>query len=141
LRKALQTTVHTHEHEHGGERHVHVHVHPPKTHHTAESAHRHTHAAFGIGILHGLAGSSHLLGILPMLAFPTQIQAICYLAAFTAGTVLSMMGFSWAMGFAAQHAAGGGLRFYRSLMVCCGVGAMVVGCVWIVQTFGTHAVS
>lgn len=139
VRKALQNTVHTHAHEHGGERHVHVHVHSPKAHHAAESSHRHTHAAFGIGILHGLAGSSHLLGILPMLAFPTQAQAFCYLAAFTTGTVLSMTGFSWAMGFAAQRAAGGGLKFYRGLMICCGVAAVVVGCVWIVQTFSASA--
>jgi ABC-type nickel/cobalt efflux system permease component RcnA len=138
VRKALQNTVHTHEHEHDGQRHVHIHAHSPKTHHT-ESAHRHTHAAFGIGTLHGLAGSSHLFGILPMLAFPTQAQALCYLAAFATGTVISMAAFSWAMGFAAQRAVGGGLKFYRGLMITCGTAAMVVGCVWIVQTFSAHA--
>ena len=132
LRKALQNTVHTHEHEHGGERHVHVHLHSPKIPHQ-QSAHRHTHAALGIGLLHGLAGSSHLLGILPMLAFPTQTQAICYLAAFGLGTIVSMVGFSWAMGFAAQRCSAGGLKLYRGLMVCSGTTAMVVGCVWIVH--------
>lgn len=137
VRKALQNTVHTHEHEHGGERHVHVHVHSPKTHHD-ESGHRHTHAAFGIGTLHGLAGSSHLLGILPMLAFPNQTQALCYLGAFMLGTVISMAGFSWAMGLAARRAAGGGLKLYRRLMMTCGVAAVIVGCVWIAQTFGAH---
>lgn len=136
LRKALQHTVHTHEHEHGGNRHVHVHLHSPKSSHAADSPHRHTHAAFGIGILHGLAGSSHVLGILPMLAFPTRSQAFCYLGAFATGTVISMAGFSWTMGLAAQRAAGGGLKLYRGLMVGCGVAAMGVGCVWIVQTCG-----
>lgn len=139
MRKALQNTVHTHEHEHDGDRHVHVHLHSPRLHHAA-TAHRHTHAAFGIGILHGLAGSSHLLGILPMLAFPTQTQAICYLAAFAAGTVISMAAFSWIMGLTANRAAGRGLKFYRALMVGCGAAAMIVGCVWIIQTFAgsTH---
>ena len=141
LRKALQHTVHTHEHEHDGTCHAHVHLHSPKSSHAAESSHRHAHAAFGIGILHGLAGSSHLLGILPMLAFPTQAQALCYLGAFAGGTVISMAGFSWAMGFAAQRAAGGGLKFYRSLMICTGVAAIVVGCVWIAQTFGVSVQS
>jgi ABC-type nickel/cobalt efflux system permease component RcnA len=135
LRRALKNRVHTHEHEHGGERHVHIHAHSTRSHHTATAAHQHSHAAFGIGILHGLAGSSHLLGILPMLAFPTQIQAISYLAAFAAGTVASMAGFSWMMGIAAQRAASRGLNLYRGLMGSCGVAAVVVGCIWLVQTF------
>ena len=135
VRKALQNTVHSHEHEHDGDRHAHVHVHSPKHPHAV--VHRHTHAAVGIGILHGLAGSSHLLGILPMLAFPTQTQAICYLAAFAAGTVISMAGFSWSMGLAARRAAGRGLMFYRVLMVGCGAAATIVGCVWIAQTLTT----
>lgn len=135
LRKALKNTVHTHEHEHGGERHIHIHVHSSGSHHGARSAHQHSHAAFGIGILHGLAGSSHLLGILPMLAFPTQMQAISYLAAFAAGTVASMAGFSCMMGYAARRAAHRGINLYRGLMGACGVAAVVVGCVWLVQTF------
>lgn len=135
--KALKNTLHTHEHEHGGERHVHIHVHAPQSQHTSTSAHQHSHAAFGIGILHGLAGSSHLLGILPMLAFPTQTQAIGYLAAFAAGTVVSMAGFSWMMGFAARRAAHRGMNLYRGLMGTCGVAAIIVGCVWLVQTFSS----
>lgn len=138
LRKALKNNIHTHEHEHGGERHVHIHVHAARSHHGASSAHQHSHAAFGIGILHGLAGSSHLLGILPMLAFPTQAQAIGYLAAFATGTVASMAGFSWMMGFAAHRAARRGVNLYRGLMGSCGVAAIVVGCFWLAQTF-SHA--
>ena len=139
LRQALQHRVHAHEHSHGGEAHVHIHVHGPKTAHESSLAHRHTHAAFGIGILHGLAGSSHLLGVLPMLAFPTKAQALGYLAAFAVGTVISMAGFTWAMGLAARHCAARGLQIYRGLMITCCVAAMVVGCVWIVQTFSTAA--
>ena len=135
LRKALQNRVHAHEHSHGGEAHMHIHVHGPKVAHESSLAHRHTHAALGIGILHGLAGSSHLLGVLPMLAFPTKMQALGYLAAFAVGTVISMAAFTWAVGLAARRCAAAGLRLYRGLMITCGVAAMVVGCVWIVQTF------
>jgi hypothetical protein len=138
LRKALEKTVHVHEHDHGGDRHIHIHAHAPRSHHDAAGAHRHTHAAMGIGILHGLAGSSHLLGILPMLAFPTATQALCYLCAFGAGTVISMAGFSWAMGLAARRCAKRGLELYRGLMITCGTAAMIVGCFWIAQTFGTR---
>lgn len=118
---------------------MHFHAHARAAHHGQPGAHRHAHAAFGIGILHGLAGSSHLLGILPMLAFPTKLQAICYLVAFGVGTIISMAAFSWAMGFAATRFADRGLKFYRGLLGSCGVAAMVVGCVWIVHTFGGAA--
>ena len=134
LNKALRHTLHSHHHQHAGEHHVHLHLHASKSPHPAQTPHRHTHAAFGIGILHGLAGSSHLLGILPMLAFPTRTQALCYLGAFAAGTVMSMTGFSWTMGYAAQRTAGGNLIFYRPLMVCCGLAAMVVGALQIART-------
>lgn len=140
VRKALQKTVHTHEHTHDGDRHVHIHVHSAKAGHDAR-AHQHTHAAFGIGILHGLAGSSHLLGILPMLAFPTVTQALGYLVAFAVGTVVSMAGFSWAMGIAARRCAAKGLQLYRGLMITCAAAAVIIGCVWIVQTFSAPVAS
>src|ERR1044071_390287 len=74
LRNALKHNVHAHEHQHGGETHVHFHVHDHYRKHESALAHRHTHTAFVIGTLHGRAGSSHLLGILPMLALPTKVQ-------------------------------------------------------------------
>lgn len=141
LRHALRNTVHTHEHEHGGARHVHIHVHNSKSSHDATPAHQHRHAALGIGILHGLAGSSHLLGILPMLAFPTQLQAITYLGAFALGTIASMAAFSWLLGLTARRANRLGIRLYRGLMGGCAAAAIIVGCAWLVQAFSTaHAV-
>jgi cytochrome c biogenesis protein CcdA len=139
LRKALQNRVHAHEHSHDGEHHVHIHSHGCRTAHESAVAHRHTHAAFGIGILHGLAGSSHLLGILPMLAFPTRVQSFSYLAAFALGTVLSMAAFTWVLGWTARRCASRGLKIYRGLMIACGSAAVVVGCAWIVQTFSSGA--
>src|SRR5687768_14257415 len=65
VRRALATRVHAHAHSHGGPRHVHVHVHGDATEHDAPAAHVHTHAAFAVGVLHGVAGSSHLVGVLP----------------------------------------------------------------------------
>ena len=136
LRRAFKHNVHAHEHEHDGDRHVHVHVH---THgHGGEKlvAHRHTHAAFAIGTLHGLAGSSHFLGILPMLALPTKAQAVSYLVAFGGGTVLAMAGFSWGMGFVASRCAASSGRIYRRLMSACAVAAMGIGCVWLAGISG-----
>jgi hypothetical protein len=132
LHRALKHNVHAHEHVHHGERHIHLHVHGHPAQHDEPQAHqRHTHAAFAIGTLHGLAGSSHILGILPMLAMPTPVQAIAYLISFGAGTILAMALFSWGMGLLAARCAANSVRIYRGLMSTCGVAAMVIGCVWL----------
>lgn len=131
LRRAFKHNVHAHAHEHHGERHVHIHVHHEHARHEELQAHQqHTHAAFAIGTLHGLAGSSHFLGILPMLALPTMAQAIAYLISFGAGTVLAMALFSWGMGVLATRCAANSVNIYRGLMTTCGVAAMVIGCIW-----------
>ena len=44
-------------------------------------------ASFGMGTLHGLAGSSHLFGVLPTLAFTSRADGLWYLAAFGVGAV------------------------------------------------------
>ena len=133
LRKAFGKSVHAHEHEHDGERHVHVHVHTHAAAHDGKAAHEHGHAAFGIGILHGLAGSSHFLGVLPALVLPTTAQAIAYLVAFGAGTVASMAVFSSVIGLVATRFSAGGEKAYRGLMSFCSIVAMGVGCFWIVK--------
>jgi sulfite exporter TauE/SafE len=135
LRRALKHNVHAHEHKHDGERHVHFHVHPRREDHRGERAHLHVHAAFGIGTLHGLAGSSHFLGVLPALAFPTRSEAVAYLIAFGLGTICAMAAFSWGMGWLAARFANRGLNIYRGLMGACAVAAMVVGCFWLATSW------
>ena len=135
-RKALRTRVHAHEHSHGGKSHLHFHIH--KANHSKEavhdgSRHVHGHAAFGIGTLHGLAGSSHFLGVLPALAFPSNWQAAGYLAAFGIGTVIAMLLFSSVIGFLAMRCAMGGTAAYRGLMYVCSIAAVAVGVVWLIQ--------
>src|SRR5439155_7357487 len=127
LRRALKHTVHAHEHEHDGARHVHFHTHSHDKSHDRAEAHQHTHAAFAIGVLHGLAGSSHFLRVLPNLAFPTHAQAIAYLAAFGVGTVISMASFSWVLGIVTRRFAVSSVNVYRGLLSCCAVTSMGVG--------------
>ena len=130
LRKAFM--VHAHEHEHDGDRHLHLHAHAGKVAHEKLDAHQHhTHAAFGIGLLHGVAGSSHFLGVLPVLAFPTRTQALSYLLAFGLGTIGSMAAFSWLMGQLASRCSLASTTLYRGLMSICAAIAMVVGCFWL----------
>jgi len=135
LRAALKHNVHAHEHEHDGERHLHIHTHSHGHAPARESKHRHTHAAFGIGTLHGLAGSSHFLGVLPALAFPTKIQAVIYLLAFGGGTVAAMALFSWGMGWLTTRLGTRGANAYRSLMGTAAVVAIGVGCFWLATSW------
>ncbi len=135
LRIALRQNLHAHEHEHDGERHLHIHTHSHGHQPAQESPHRHTHAAFGIGTLHGLAGSSHFLGVLPALAFPTKLQAVFYLLMFGVGTIAAMAMFSWGMGWLTTRFGSRGVNAYRGLMGAAAVIAMGVGCFWIATSW------
>jgi len=135
FRRALGLRVHVHAHKHDGMSHEHVHVHAGGAEHAHAPGlalpHSHTHAAFAVGVLHGLAGSSHLLGILPALAFPTRAESIAYLAAFGVATIFAMTAFAAAMGLIAGRARSGGADFYRNLLYACSAAAIFVGGVWL----------
>lgn len=103
FRKALNSRLHFHEHEHDGDRHAHFHLHQKNPAQPHKSQHSHAHAPFGIGILHGLAGTSHLFGILPALAFPDTVTAVGYVVGFGVGAIVAMSAFSWALGQLAQR--------------------------------------
>ena len=132
LRKALATHIHAHQHTHDGEHHTHIHVHT-EGHGTNEPrGHFHSHAALGIGTLHGMAGGSHLLGVLPALALPSQVSALVYLAAFGVGTLGGIALFSSALGIFAGRYGRIGARAYRYLMGACAVAAVAIGGAWLV---------
>ena len=67
------------------------------------SAMGHAHASFCMGVLHGVAGSSHFFGVLPALALPTRGAALTYIGAFGVGTVLAMTIFAAVVGSLGGH--------------------------------------
>jgi sulfite exporter TauE/SafE len=129
LRKAAR--IHVHEHEHDGERHVHLHSHPINHSHESPKSHSHSHTAFGIGTIHGVAGSSHFLGVLPALAFSNAMDGVAYLIAFGFGTVLAMTFFSTAISSLATRTTHRTLNGYRNLMCGCSVATLLVGGYWL----------
>jgi hypothetical protein len=135
FRRVFCHRLHAHEHVHGGERHVHVHLHDAETAHAHEvsSTHRHTHAALAVGGLHGLAGTSHLLGVLPALALPTLAASAAYIGAFGAGSILAMTLFSTVVGTLAGRFSLGGARVYRGLLAALSTAAVGVGVVWLLS--------
>lgn len=127
LRKALKERIHSHSHEHGKIVHTHFHYHSTKVGHDHPDAHKHTHTSLGIGLLHGLAGSSHLLAILPVVVLPGLSRAILYMVCFGVGTILAMTCFSSMIGFFVN-------RFRKALnwiRVGFGTFAIVVGLFWL----------
>lgn len=132
LRKAFNRRIHAHGHAHEEPQgHTHLHVHNPTEPHTADRSHTHTHAALAVGTLHGLAGSSHLFGVLPALALPSTELAVGYMIAFGVGTVFGMIGFSSLVGIIAGRFSASNMAIYRSLSITCGVAAIVVGGLWL----------
>jgi sulfite exporter TauE/SafE len=131
LKKFYSKTIHTHEHKHNGEMHIHIHAHSSKKNHKSPDAHIHTHAAFVVGIIHGLAGSSHLFGVLPALVLPTTNDVIIYLTAFGIGTISAMMIFSSIIGMIANKFATAGLKFYQAILFCFSIIAIGSGGIWL----------
>jgi len=95
----------------------------------------HAHASFCLGVLHGIAGSSHFFGVLPALALPTRGAALSYIGAFGVGTVVAMTVFAGVVGSAGVR-AGQHPRAHRAMMTVAAVLAVVVGGVWLIAPRG-----
>jgi hypothetical protein len=108
LHRAFRSRIHTHTHDH------------PQT-----------RAAFAVGVLHGLAGSSHLLGVLPALALPGIAASLGYLGGFGIGTVAGMTGFATVIGLIATRAQLRGPIASRWLLSGCSTLALIVGITWL----------
>ena len=84
-----------------------------------------TGAAVGIGVVHGLAGSSHLLGVIPGLLFPHPVAVCAYFTGFSAGTIAAIAVFSSAFSLVPQ-------RFYQAAMAVCCTAAVAIGSYWLI---------
>jgi len=97
LWRSRRLVVHAHQHEHED---THDHTHEKPSYHS----HVHVHSenehqnkiVFGMGILHGAAGTGHLMGVLPSLVL-SQLEASLYLLTYFGAAVISMAGFGWLM--------------------------------------------
>ena len=90
----------------------------------------HAHASFFLGVLHGIAGSSHFFGVLPALALPTLAASLMYIAAFGAGTVIAMTAFAAAIGTGSVRLRNSAFA-PRVMMTTAALLAIIVGGVWL----------
>lgn len=139
VRRALRLRVHAHAHAHApddaGHAHLHAHFADDLGDHAAH-ARRHGHAAFAAGTLHGVAGSAHLLGVLPALALPGWPAAGTYLLTFALGTVAAMAAFAALVGEGSARVAGTP-RLARGFVLAAGAATFAVGGVWLWLAWNT----
>ncbi|PYO91985.1 MAG: hypothetical protein DMD58_03050 [Gemmatimonadetes bacterium] len=123
-----------------GRWHMHAHVHAaaaPHFHlhsHGADPSHGHTHAmvdarrSLGFGIAHGLAGSGAIAALL-VAAVPDTMSRLVYFAAFSAGTIVGMLGVSLTLSVLVRVAAERSARWATMLHVGAAVMSVVAGVV------------
>jgi hypothetical protein len=103
-----------------------------------EEAHVHAHprhpgpAALWIGSLHGLAGSSHILGLFPALAFASRSASLAYIGGFGLGAIVAMVAFASALGLASVRLTANGGRGYQALLGGASAVSIVLGGFWLV---------
>ena len=127
IRTSLRVNIHMHQHMHGEHKpHEHFHFHS-----LGNKLHgRHNHAATGLGVLHGFAGASHLVAIIPALALPL-VGALAYLCAYLLGSVIAMGCVVLGISFAVNKA---NKMFYPFLMRSIGGLSIVIGIFWLQKT-------
>lgn len=147
LRRVLRLHVHSHVHTHAGpdgaeHSHEHVHVHavavPDAGHeHSGErDRHGHGHGMLGIGALHGIAGTAHLLGVLPALAMPDRASAVAYVVSFGVGSIAGMGVFTTGLGMLVRATDHAGRGLSRGVMMLSSVAAVLVGGFWLIGALG-----
>lgn len=90
-------------------------------------------AAVMIGSLHGLAGSSHILGLLPALALPSRWASFAYVVGFGLGAMVAMTAFSSTFGLFAARITARGFRAYQALLAAFSAAAILVGGYWLIS--------
>jgi len=116
--------------------HAHLHVHT-RGGATAESKRLGglaRHGTFYVGLVHGAAGTGHLLGVLPSLALPPAEGAV-YLVSYGVAAVVAMGGFGFTIGMIGSRLSPAWLRTF---MLASGLTAVGIGLYWLQRGFLDH---
>ena len=133
LRRARAITIHEHAHTHDGETHVHLHVHggDHAHEHPRREGHGHRHAAFGMGVIHGLAGAGHFWAVLPSLAMPARTAAL-YIVSYVVASLAIMSLFAEVLGRTSRAL---GVDWVPRFLAVVGALTVGVGVWWTVMAF------
>jgi len=115
-----------HHHHDPAPSHPHTHAPPAST-----SGHTHGHGITLVGLLHGLAGTTGVVALVPVTLIERTWVGLVYLLAFGAGTIVAMLLFAVVAAFAMHQAAERSLIWGRRIATLVGVGGVLVGVYWI----------
>jgi High-affinity nickel-transport protein len=129
--------VHSHVHSHGAGSHSHVHAHEEDAgavHHSHLFHHdpalapaaRSALKSFGVGLVHGLAGSA-AIALVVLGAIPQPVWGVVYLAVFCLGTIAGMVLITTAIGAPMVLAADRVARLHRGLVLGSGLLSLCFG--------------
>jgi ABC-type nickel/cobalt efflux system permease component RcnA len=139
--------AHPHEHAHG---HAHVHA-QGQAHHAAPAHqhhhhhdHPHPHAHAGhehegitlVGLMHGLAGTSAVVALVPVTMLQSLPVGIGYLVMFGVGVTAAMTIFAMVAAYAMRQAAERSLAWGRRAARLVGSAGIVVGAWWVLRAAG-----
>ncbi|HEU4828629.1 MAG TPA: hypothetical protein VFT04_05500 [Gemmatimonadales bacterium] len=138
LVSARRMHLHT-EREHG---HSHLHVHGAGAEHShahlaGEAARDHSHGGItAVGFLHGLAGTSAVVALVPVTLMADMRAGLGYLAAFGLGVTLAMTLFAMVAALLMQRAHARSLALGRWAAAIVGVAGIFTGAFWMARALG-----
>lgn len=83
-----------------------------------------------IGLVHGLAGSAHVYGVLPALALGST-ASVAYLIAFGLGSIVAMAAFAGLLAGLLRHLPGTRETVQRWALGLSSVAAVIIGAAWV----------
>ena len=124
IRNSRNFGIHSHQHEHNnGITHKHYHYHQNKNLHN-----KNAHALTGLGLLHGIAGGSHLVPLIFVITIPDIQGAILYLFSYLMGSLVIMSFFTYLISISILKF---GRNQLKSLIAYAGGISFSVGIFWI----------
>ena len=138
---AARLHLHTPE-EHGG--HAHLHAHAERQPHAHDHPHEHPHAQAThehggitlVGLMHGLAGTSAVVALVPVTLLDSLPMGLGYLVMFGVGVTAAMTLFAMAAAYAMRQAAGRSLVWGRRAARVVGTAGVLVGAWWVLRAAG-----
>ncbi len=124
IRNSRNIGIHSHQHQHNnGISHKHFHYHQNKNLHNKNS-----HALTGLGLLHGIAGGSHLVPLIFVITIPNLQGAILYLFSYLIGSLIIMSLFTYLISITTLNI---GRKQIKRLIALAGGVSFSVGLFWI----------
>jgi len=111
-----------------------IHIHPVNQelhlHDENQSMHN-VLLSFGIGIVHGFAGVSHFILMLPVLGYSTRWQSVMYMFGFALGIVLAMVLYVSLLERISHQSVQKSKQIFKMIQYAGAVVAILIGIYWI----------